>query len=176
MIVGRIRLKWVLQIEGKNILFFLIYGCFLCVLNLVFFFENIAFPVSEISVFGIAVAILLGFRNNEAYNRFWEARTAWGDLTNASRNFVSQVTGYIRPPEGTERGVQDARSIHRELIYRHLAFLNALRLQLRKEETWEELEPFLPDSEFEALGKAGNKATLLNHRQSLRLSELHASG
>lgn len=176
MIVGTIRLKWVLQIEGKNILFFLVYGCFVCVLNLVFFFENIAFPVSEISVFGIAVAILLGFRNNEAYHRFWEARTAWGDLTNASRNFVSQVMGYIQPPRGKEHGVQDAKSIHSELIYRHLAFLNALRLQLRKEEAWEELKPFLSDSEFQALDKAANKATLLNHQQSQRLSELYTSG
>ena len=72
--------------------------------------------------------------------------------------------------------VQDATQIHSELIYRHLAFLNALRLQLRKEETWEELKPFLLDSEFQVLGKAANKATLLNHRQALRLSELYTSG
>jgi len=57
-----------------------------------------------------------------------------------------------------------------------LAFLNALRLQLRKEETWEELKPFLLDSEFQVLGKAANKATILNHRQALRLRELYTSG
>ncbi len=177
MIVRTVRLKWILKIEGWNILFFLIYGYLICALNSYFFFEHLTFPDTEISVFGIAVAILLGFRNNEAYNRFWEARTAWGDLTNASRNFASQLMGYVQPPGEQKQAFQDATaSIHRELIYRHLAFLNALRLQLRQEETWEELKPFLSDSEFQELDKAVNKATLLNHRQSLRLSELNMSG
>lgn len=177
MIVRTVRLKWILKIEGWNILFFLIYGYLICALNSYFFFEHLTFPDTEISVFGIAVAILLGFRNNEAYNRFWEARTAWGDLTNASRNFASQLMGYVQPPGEQKQAFQDATAnIHRELIYRHLAFLNALRLQLRKEETWEELKPFLSDSEFQELDKAVNKATLLNHRQSLRLSELNMSG
>ena len=100
-----------------------------CVLNLTFFFEVLAFPVTGITVFGTAVAILLGFRNNEAYGRFWEARTAWGDLTNASRNFASQVISYIQPPNTQDQSLESATDHHRELIYRHLAFINALRLQ-----------------------------------------------
>jgi ion channel-forming bestrophin family protein len=178
MIVGRtIRLKWMLKIEGWNVLFFLIYGYLVCVLNSHSFFEHLTFPDTEISVFGIAVAILLGFRNNEAYNRFWEARTAWGDLTNASRNFVSQVMGYVQPPREQEQASKDAiAAILSELIYRHLAFLSALRLQLRQEKTWEELKPFLSELEFQELSNAVNKATFLNHRQSLRLRELYLSG
>jgi len=175
MIVQRtIRLKWILQIEGWNILFFLVYGSAVCVLDS--YFEHLAFPVSEVSVLGIVVAILLGFRNNEAYNRYWEARTAWGELMNASRNFASQVIGYIQTPIEQGQELQNASGIHTELIYRQLAFLNALRLQLRQEETWEELKPFLSDTEFQELNKAVNKATLLNHRQSMHLRELYKSG
>ncbi|MDP1559166.1 MAG: bestrophin family ion channel [Nitrosomonas sp.] len=166
-----------LKIEGLNVLFFLIYGYLVCALNARFYFEHLTFPDTEISVFGIAMAILLGFRNNEAYNRFWEARTAWGDLTNASRNFASQVMAYVRPPGEQEQISQSATAdMHRELIYRHLAFLNALRLQLRQEGAWEQLKPFLSDAEFQALNKAANKATQLNHRQSLRMKELYRSG
>ena len=175
MIVQRtIRLKWILQIEGWNILFFLVYGSAVCVLDS--YFEHLAFPVSEVSVLGIVVAILLGFRNNEAYNRYWEARTAWSDLMNASRNFVSQVMGYIQPPIEQGQELQNASGIHTELIYRQLAFLNALRLQLRQEETWEELQPFLSDTEFKKLNTVANRATLLNHWQSMRLRELYKSG
>jgi len=175
MIVQRtIRLKWILQIEGWNILFFLVYGSAVCVLDS--YFEHLAFPVSEVSVLGIVVAILLGFRNNEAYNRYWEARTAWSDLTNASRNFASQVMGYIQTPIEQGQELQNASGIHTELIYRQLAFLNALRLQLRQEETWEELQPFLSDTEFKKLNTAANRATLLNHWQSMRLRELYKSG
>jgi len=175
MIVQRtIRLKWILQIEGWNILFFLVYGSAVCVLDS--YFEHLAFPVSEVSVLGIVVAILLGFRNNEAYNRYWEARTAWGELMNASRNFASQVIGYIQTPIEQGQELQNASGIHTELIYRQLAFLNALRLQLRQEETWEELQPFLSDTEFKKLNTAANRATLLNHWQSMRLRELYKSG
>ena len=177
MIVRRsLKLKWFIQIEGWNLLFFVVYGYLVCVVNLQFFFEVLSFPITGITVFGTAVAILLGFRNNEAYGRYWEARTAWGDLTNASRNFASQVMGYIHPPNDQDHPSESAATIHRELIYRHLAFVNALRLQLRQEETWGELKPFLSDSEFQDLSKAVNKVTQINHRQSLRLRELHVKG
>ena len=178
MIVRKtVRLKWVLKIDGLNILFFLIYGYIVCVLHAYGFFAHLTFPDTEISVFGIAVAIMLGFRNNEAYNRFWEARIVWGDLTNASRNFASQVINYVQRPEGQREITHDAAAkIHKELIYRQLAFLNALRLQLRQENTWDELKPFLSDTEFQQLDKAVNKATQLNHLHSLRLKELNRSG
>ena len=107
MIVQRnIRLKWIIQIEGLYFLFFLIYGFVACVLNS--YISHFVFPVSDISVLGIAVAILLGFRNNEAYNRYWEVRTAWSNLVNYSRNFAFQVMGYIQIPVETEREQQDA--------------------------------------------------------------------
>lgn len=59
MIVRRtVRLKWILKIEGWNILFFLLYGYLVCVLNSHAYFERLTFPDTEVSVFGIAVAIL----------------------------------------------------------------------------------------------------------------------
>ena len=156
---------------------FLAYLWILCVCpKSSIFFELLAFPFTGLTVFGTAVAILLGFRNDEAYRRFWEARTAWGDLTNASRNFASQVIGYIQPSNDQHRPVEGPIDPHRELIYRHLAFVNALRLQLRREESWEELRPLLSEAEFQDLAKGVNKATQLNHRQSLRLRDLYLSG
>jgi putative membrane protein len=35
------------------------------------------------TLFGIALAIFLGFRNSVSYDRFWEARKLWGALLNA---------------------------------------------------------------------------------------------
>ncbi len=177
MILRRtLRLTWFLKIDGWNTLFFTIYGYLVCVLHLQFFFEALAFPSTDITFFGTAVAILLGFRNNSAYERYWEARTAWGDLTNASRNFASQVMAYIHAPSNNPQQSPQVKEIYQELIYRHLAYVNALRIQLRDEETWDELKPFLEDGEFNDLPKAVNKATQLNHRQSMRLQELFASG
>lgn len=46
------------------------------------------------SVFGIAVAFFLGFRMNSAYDRWWEARKIFGELTNNSRSFVTKIYAY----------------------------------------------------------------------------------
>lgn len=51
------------------------------------------------SVFGLAVAFFLGFRMNSAYDRWWEARKIFGELTNNTRSFVAKVYAYYGNPE-----------------------------------------------------------------------------
>jgi putative membrane protein len=51
------------------------------------------------SVFGMAVAFFLGFRMNSAYDRWWEARKIFGELTNNTRSFVSKVFTYFQSTE-----------------------------------------------------------------------------
>jgi putative membrane protein len=46
------------------------------------------------SVFGLAVAFFLGFRMNSAYDRWWEARKIFGELTNNTRSFVAKIYAY----------------------------------------------------------------------------------
>ncbi|MEC5395289.1 bestrophin family ion channel [Bergeyella sp. RCAD1439] len=46
------------------------------------------------SVFGLALAFFLGFRMNSAYDRWWEARKIFGELTNNTRSFVAKIYAY----------------------------------------------------------------------------------
>ena len=46
----------------------------------------IAIPFVPIASIGTAVAFYVGFKNNQAYDRLWEARRLWGGITNTSRN------------------------------------------------------------------------------------------
>ena len=46
------------------------------------------------SVFGLAVAFFLGFRMNSAYDRWWEARKIFGELTNNTSSFVTKIYAY----------------------------------------------------------------------------------
>ena len=169
-------LKWFLKIEGWYILFFIVYGSAICILNLYPFFEGFTLPIAAIGFLGTAVAILLGFRNNSAYERFWEARKAWGDLTNVSRYFASQVITYIRPPQNQVQEAANVADVHQNILFRHLAFVNALRLQLLNDSRWDELKPWLPDDEFQRLEGAVNKATQLNHLQAQYIRDLHEAG
>lgn len=90
-------------------------------------------PFLPLSTIGIAVAFYLGFKNNSAYDRFWEARKIWGGIVNYSRTWSNQVINFVSDYRAKNPITQDdLHRVHQELIYRHIAWLNALRLHLRK--------------------------------------------
>jgi putative membrane protein len=155
--------------------FALIYIITLC--GLTFLFSRI-FPHHEflstpsLTIYGTVLAILIGFRTNEAYNRYWEARILWGQLVNQSRNFARMVLSLINPSSLIREKPGDLSKFHQELIYRQLAYNNALRLHLRKQENWEELKPFLKEKEWEGYLPMINKPTQILNYQSRRLQTL----
>src|SRR3546814_12751991 len=51
-------------------------------------------PPLPTALFGTAIALFMGFRTNAAYARWWEARTLWGALINASRS-LARITRKI---------------------------------------------------------------------------------
>ncbi|NQV24947.1 MAG: hydrogenase [Rhodopirellula sp.] len=124
-------------------------------------------PFGVVSMLATALAIFLAFRNNSAYDRWWEARKIWGGIVNSSRTFGRQVMSLTslsgQPPESVA-------AYQQELIYRHIAWINALRLQLRKESSWDEIKPFLSAEEFEWVMARQNHATQLVQKQGLRIA------
>src|SRR4051794_5556033 len=54
---------------------------------------------------GLAVGLLLVFRTNASYDRFWEGRRQWGAIINESRNLARGVRAYVAPaaPELADR-------------------------------------------------------------------------
>ena len=44
-------------------------------------------PWTPVALIGTAVAFVIGFQNNSAYGRIWEARKIWGGIVNTSRTF-----------------------------------------------------------------------------------------
>ena len=78
-------------------------------------------PVFSIAVVGLLVtglSIYLVFRVNQAYARWWEARTIWGQLVNSSRALARQVITLIASESEDEESQHEIRGFHRELIYR----------------------------------------------------------
>lgn len=153
-------------------------------------FEWMRLPFVPLSVMGIAVSFYGGFKNNSAYDRFWEGRKIWGGVVNESRSWASAVLCHVRPGDDSDA----ARALRQSLIYRHLAWINALRLQLRAtsrfhhqparatrirldrhdahmRSDWDaELAPFLSDEEQAAIKALINPATHLVHNQGQALS------
>jgi putative membrane protein len=135
--------------------------------------ETDVFSTTAIGLIATVIGIFIVFRFNEAYQRWWEARTLWGALVNDSRSFAREVITLLTPERGPSiASKQDAAKLHTELVYRHLAYCNALRLTLREQDAWDELAPFLSADELSEIEAYANKPTRLAHSQAERLTEV----
>ena len=135
--------------------------------------ETDVFSTTAIGLIATVVGIFIVFRFNEAYQRWWEARTLWGGLVNDSRSFAREVITLLTPARVPAIGsAEEAAKFHTELVYRHLAYCNALRLSLRGQDCWEELAPFLEADELSDLERYANKPTHLNYTQGMRLARV----
>ncbi|MFB0946134.1 MAG: putative membrane protein [Spirosomataceae bacterium] len=107
---------------------------------LLYRYGHIAFiiPWLPISVIGTAVAFYVGFKNNQAYERMWEARKIWGGIVNDSRTWGMMVDGFITNQfADTKASDSEIKEIKKRLIYRHIAWLYAHRSQLLVPTEWE---------------------------------------
>lgn len=85
------------------------------------------------SLVGIAIAIFLGFRNSASYDRWWEARKQWGALIIHSRSLARQAMTLVDDPSAAT-----------PIVHATIAFIHALRHQLRRTDSLAELRPLLP--------------------------------
>lgn len=75
------------------------------------------------SMLGFAISMLLVFRTNTAYDRWWEARKFWGQLVNNSRNLALKIATFIKSEDS------DAPTFFRAMIP---AYAFALHQHLRR--------------------------------------------
>ncbi len=105
-----------------------------------FNFLDIIIPWLPISVIGTAVAFFVGFKNNQAYDRMWEARKIWGGIINNSRTWGMQVDGYVTNKFNKNIPEEQLNEIKKRLIHRHIAWLYLHRRQLLIPSSWEHIK------------------------------------
>ncbi len=155
----------------------------------------LAIPWVPVALIGTATAFISGFKNTQTYNRMWEARTIYGAVINSSRAFGMMTKDFVRTGE-------NEKDLQKEIVYRHFAWLTALRFQLRETKCWEniktksynkaylkyykvpewesnledELKTFLSDSERQHILSTKNRATQILAQQSERIKALNKQG
>lgn len=180
---------WLLAISTVPVVLYVVLG-----------WRWLAVPWVPIALVGTAAAFSVGFRNNATYDRLWEARRVWGGIVNVSRSWGMLVHDFIQPG-GLAPGMT-LEGVRRELVYRHLGWLTALRYQLRQPRSWEnigrrenaeyrdrtyqvaeaagdatpELARFVSPEELGALEGKANRATHLLASQSRQLASLAGTG
>ncbi|REC77488.1 multidrug transporter [Chryseobacterium elymi] len=165
--------------------------------TLLFYFLDwqwLAIPWVPVALLGTATAFISGFKNTQTYNRTWEARQVYGAIINNSRAFGIMIKDFIR----SEDKILE-KQLHHEFIYRHFAWLTALRFQLREIKSWEnikiksynreylqyykvpewessldeELRGLLSEEERQYILSTKNRATQIVALQSSRLKKLN---
>ncbi|MEZ4776333.1 MAG: bestrophin family ion channel [Bacteroidia bacterium] len=195
-------LQQVLIWTRRDILLFTIIAAFPTFLYQILGWKWLSIPWLPIALIGTAVAFLIGFKNNASYDRLWEARQIWGAIVNSSRTWGILVKDFITNRHATiPVGDEELHQLHTQLIYRHIAWLTALRFQLRQPRTWEhqeknynkeyrkrfpvpeyetsfedELTAFLPETEKQSVLKKKNTATQIIGLQSAHLRKLLDQG
>lgn len=124
------------------------FGVFISILH--FFKLPVSLPMLSSIVPSIVLGLLLVFRTNTAYDRFWEGRKCWGTLIIAVRNLARQI--WVSVDEKSPQDLIDKKAALRLLP----AFAVAMKLHLRQEPINSELEPLLSPDQYHKLKSMNN--------------------
>ena len=155
----------------------------------VFGLKWLTVPWPVVALLGTATAFIVGFKNTQTYNRAAEGQKIWTDIMNLSRYWGVISRDFFSNPQKSK-----------ELIYRHMAWLTAMRYYMRENRVWEsaskkhnaeyqqfyciperevtldsELAHYLPEQEIEKILPVKNKATQLLAIQSTTVKNLYAN-
>jgi ion channel-forming bestrophin family protein len=137
----------------------------------------VALPFSIAATLGGALAIFIGFRNNNAYARWWEARTLWGGIVNSSRVLARLIIAFTdshahQPNHDAARSA----SFKREMVYRTIAWAHAMRLHLRGQGDWSQVTALMPPEERDVIAQAANKPNMIMQGMGQRIYRAMADG
>ncbi len=191
----RFPFKSVIVWTKNELIFFFVLPAFITFLYEIIGIKWLQVPLTPVGLIGTAVAFMIGFQNNAAYDRIWEARKIWGGIVNASRTLVITVKDsfYMHRNEAAV----DETAILKEITHRHIAWLTALRYAMRTKKVWETvyktvdnqknfeyvvpehdmsledaIKPHLSDKEYEYVMSKDNKPNAVMSLQSQHLRKI----
>jgi putative membrane protein len=137
----------------------------------------VSLPFSIAATLGGALAIFIGFRNNSAYGRWWEARTLWGGIINSTRVLARLIITFT-DSHAHQPNYDRARSeaFKREMVLKVIAWAHALRIQLRGERDWSSVTVLMPAEERATVDAAANKPNAVIQLIGQRIYRAMADG
>ncbi len=133
--------------------------------------QHFNIPALVPTVLGTAIAFFIGFNNNQAYDRWWEARRIWGGLVNDSRSWARAVLSYVSSDKIPEAQV---KAIQKKMINRHISFLYQLKCSLRGDNTLH--TSYISEAEQAEISRQNNRHNALLQLQSQQLQRIYKQG
>lgn len=128
-------------------------------------FENLipVMPITIPAFIGTAISVLLSFKLNQSYDRWWEARKIWGSIVNDSRSLVLQLQSFVS---------KESQKEIKEIAFRHIAWCYSLGQNLRGLDSIENLEDFITKEDITEIKKQSNKPLALLQLNTLQIAAL----
>jgi putative membrane protein len=149
---------------GRNLVFLLVYDTAITVVY-VMGWHQVGINELPLPLLGSAIAIIVTFRNNASYNRWWEARTLWGQVVNSSR---SLGRGLI--------ALSDDASLLERLTRYQIAYVLALRCSLLGIPHERAVAPYVPCDMATGIGAHANVPTAIQNAMAADLATSRRSG
>jgi ion channel-forming bestrophin family protein len=129
-----------------------IYTIIIAALYNTFHVTRISIPISVPMILGTVISLLLGFRSNQAYDRWWEARVIWGAIVNDSRTLARQVLTFV----DNDYNSIEVQQFRQRFIRRQMAWSFTLARSLRKEKPLTGMKAYLVEDEIKTIGAYSN--------------------
>lgn len=188
----RFPFKGLIRWTKNELVFFIVLSIVVTALYDLLDMKWLQVPLTPVGLIGTAVAFMIGFQNNAAYDRIWEARKIWGGIVNSSRSLIITLKDsfYIH----REQNDSEEKEQLKVVANRHIAWLTALRYAMRSKKSWEttyqnvkgfeynvpehnvsleeQMSPYLSEEEFSYVMKKDNKPNAIMSLQSKHLRKL----
>ena len=132
------------------------------------YFINISvdIPIAVPTMVGTIISLLLAFKSNQAYDRWWEARIIWGSIVNESRTLIRQVLTFYKDPDFSV----EANDFKENFTKRQIAWCYSLGQALRNKDAIKPIKNFISEEELNFVKNHQNipNAILLLHARDLR--------
>lgn len=120
-------------------------------------------PITIPAFIGTAISVILSFKLNQSYDRWWEARKIWGSIVNESRSFVLQLQSFVS---------HEYKAEIKEIALRHIAWCYSLGQSLRGQNAVENLENYISEIDMGKIEQHNNKPLALLQLNTLQIAEL----
>ncbi|WP_425041111.1 bestrophin family protein [Primorskyibacter sp. S187A] len=121
--------------------------------------------IAAMGIFGVALSLFLGFRNNAAYERWWEARKLWGTMIADVRNLGRHMCVFVGKVEDREKFLSYAVAF----AHLHRGFLRGVDVQV-------EIVPWVGEEKAAAMVSKKNPADAALRAMADKLGKLAEAG
>ncbi len=129
-----------------------VYAVLIAIMYNSFHFTRISIPIAVPTILGTVISLLLAFKSNQAYDRWWEARTLWGAIVNDSRSLTRQLLTFVDTPYAED----EQKAFCERVAKRQIAWCYSLSHHLRRENPMQGLERLLCAEDIEHVKRYDN--------------------